>query len=150
MLLFHFVLFAGKKCPPPKTIQVKKREIELFHHHPVFPNCYLSLFFPWFYNVLQPNRSPPFLKGYSWYYVCRLSLTYAAPAVVREEGLDLRKLGAILSAGQISIGFSKAPGTGNLLLLWWRPWWWCQDCHQKILEDLGGKIDVEFLSVFVF
>lgn len=45
--------------------------------------------------------------SYSWYYVCRLSLTYAAPAVVREEGLDLRKLGAILSAGQISIGFSK-------------------------------------------
>lgn len=45
--------------------------------------------------------------SYSWYYVCRLSLTYAAPAIVREEGLDLRRLGAILSCGQISIGFSK-------------------------------------------
>ena len=53
-------------------------------------------------------------RGYSWYYVCRLSLTYAAPAIVREEGLDLRRLGAILSCGQISIGFSKA-GRDELL-----------------------------------
>lgn len=51
-------------------------------------------------------------RGYSWYYVCRLSLTYAAPAIVREEGLDLRRLGAILSCGQISIGFSKAGAGG--------------------------------------
>ena len=45
--------------------------------------------------------------SYSWYYVCRLSLSYAGHAVVKKEGLDLRKLGAILSSGQISIGLSK-------------------------------------------
>ena len=57
--------------------------------------------------------------SYSWYYVCRLSLTYAGPAVVKQEGLDLRTLGAILSSGQISIGFSKI--MSSVLTANWSP-----------------------------
>ena len=47
------------------------------------------------------------ILAYAWYYVCRYSLTYAGPSLVQRQGLDLRKLGLILSAGQITIGLSK-------------------------------------------
>lgn len=57
--------------------------------------------------------------SYSWFYVCRLSLTYAGPAVVKQEGLDLRTLGAILSSGQISIGLSKI--MSSVLTANWSP-----------------------------
>ncbi|CAE7761722.1 uhpC [Symbiodinium sp. CCMP2456] len=59
---------------------------------------------------LRPRRAAVIaglILAYAWYYVCRYSLTYAGPALVQQQRLDLRKLGLILSAGQIAIGLSK-------------------------------------------
>lgn len=51
------------------------------------------------------------LVGYAWYYVCRYSLTYAGPALAHEEGLDMRRIGLLVSVGQITVGMSKMGGS---------------------------------------
>lgn len=51
------------------------------------------------------------LVGYAWYYVCRYSLNYVGPALAKEEGLDMSRIGLLVSVGQISVGFSKMGGS---------------------------------------
>lgn len=51
------------------------------------------------------------LVGYAWFFVCRYSLTYAGPALAHEEGLDMRRIGLLVSVGQITVGMSKMGGS---------------------------------------
>jgi len=48
---------------------------------------------------------------YAWYYVNRYSLTYAAPALASEGVLELSRIGALISLGQIMVGISKLGGS---------------------------------------